>query len=532
MTLHNSIEFINSHTYDGFDFQKSIVGKRHFLERLRTHATTSPERTFVTHIDPTGHSDVLTYEELWSASLALGAWLLRNKVAKPDDIVAILVQNDVASIVMFFGALQAGFSLLLLNPKDPPRRSKEIIDSVSACRLILPHSLEFDLGDFPTTTLPYYKNLEREPEQRLEPSFNLYFATSGSTASSKIVEQSQYNAIVNAEALIRHHSLKESDTILGCLPIHHVNGLHFTILASLAAGAHTVLMQQFNPTLYLKVWMAYKPRIASVVPSILDIIFCILEKDLIPPNFDYFVSAAAPMRKETCLKAWRTFGIKIMQGYGLTETTNFSATLPTNLSDESYENVMLKGDLPSIGVALFGNEMGVFDKDGRQLKDGEVGEICIRGHNVMTGYYQNAQSTLTSLRNGWFHTQDLGYTRFDELSGQTFYYISGREKNIAKVFGIAVSLEEMERYITNHPNTKDAACAAIKNTFMGEEVIVLIDLKEKMLWDEGAMKVYLEKCLPREVIPQKFISIDSIPRTATGKILRPEVLRLVTEAIS
>ncbi|MGW8881556.1 AMP-binding protein, partial [Streptomyces mirabilis] len=144
----------------------------------------------------------------------------------------------------------------------------------------------------------------------------LYFGTSGSTAASKLVAQTHANAnaIANAEAVRRHHGLGSGDRILGCLPIHHVNGVHFTLIATLVAGAHAVLAERFSPFGYPSLLTTYRPRIASVVPSLLDALTETWRHRELPGNFGYFVSAAAPLSTMTARAVHDRIGARVVQG--------------------------------------------------------------------------------------------------------------------------------------------------------------------------------------------------------------------------
>src|SRR6185503_19028555 len=160
----------------------------------------------------------------------------------------------------------------------------------------------------------------------------LLFGTSGSTAVSKIVSQSHRNAVVNAYAVSLHHRLRPGDRLLGCLPFHHVNGVHFTLLATLYAGAHAVVLNTFDPRTYIDVIERFRPRLASVVPSLLEVLLDTCGDRALPREFDYFVSAAAPLAARTARAVRNQFRTRVLQGYGLTETTNFSTTVPTDLA--------------------------------------------------------------------------------------------------------------------------------------------------------------------------------------------------------
>lgn len=144
----------------------------------------------------------------------------------------------------------------------------------------------------------------------------LYIGTSGSTAASKIVAQSHLNGAANAAGLIAHRCLRPGDRLLGCLPIHHVNGLHFTVFGALAAGAHVLLADVFHPFTYPRLLDGFQPRVASVVPSILEALHRSWRLPAPPPRLEYFVSAAAPLTAGIAGAVLDRIGVPVLQGYG------------------------------------------------------------------------------------------------------------------------------------------------------------------------------------------------------------------------
>jgi acyl-CoA synthetase (AMP-forming)/AMP-acid ligase II len=231
------------------------------------------------------------------------------------------------------------------------------------------------------------------------------------------------------------------------------------------------------------------------------------------------VSAASPLRAQTARAVHSRLGVRVLQGYGLTETTNFSTTMPRGLDPADYDALALNAEIPSIGVALHGNSVAVLDADGRPLGPGAVGELCVRGQNVMLEYATNAAATAEAFRGGWFHTQDLGFYR--SHAGQQYFFLTGRTKNIAKVGGESVSLEEMERLLQSVPGIIDAACAAFPDKLFGDVIVAAA------VWRDGAVEpnwsAALQATFQPALHPREVVRLSEIPRTATGKIRRQEL---------
>jgi len=511
-----STDFEFAHTYRGVPFHSALPIDSLILDCVESRAREQGNAPFVTAVSDDAE-DVITYGEVENCSARLAQWI-RHKLPDDAGAVGFLPANDISSVIAIFGLLRAGRPILFLNPGDPEARLKEQMDVLGVKHVLSSPGLPpTNLQD--AIVLPDDVHLVDGPAVggMRSDAQALFFATSGSTAASKLVAQTLCNAAVNAEGVRRKHGLKAGDRVLTCLPIHHVNGLHFTIFGTLVAGAHTILARSFDPFAYWRVLEKFRPRIASVVPSILEALLDTQRRRRLPSDFDYFVSAAAPLAATTARSVAYQLGTRINQGYGLTETTNFSTTLPPDLTDEAYARFMLDAEIPSIGTALYGNEVAVLRADGERASPGEIGEICMRGHNVMMEYAANDAATEDAFRGGWFHSQDLGFEVRDPDVPSTFFVVTGRSKNIAKVRGESVSLDEMERVLRAAPDVQDAACVSFPHRLLGDEIVAAVVLSERVTTEPD-----LESCL-RAVfspasLPRHIVRLEAIPRTPTGKI--------------
>jgi acyl-CoA synthetase (AMP-forming)/AMP-acid ligase II len=218
--------------------------------------------------------------------------------------------------------------------------------------------------------------------------------------------------------------------------------------------------------------------------------------------------------------------VRVLQGYGLTETTNFATTMPRDVSAQLSRRLCDETGVPSIGTALFGNEVAVLTPAGDLAAAGKQGEICMRGHNVMTRYVGNPAATASAFRHGWFHSGDLGLAIEDAESDRVFFAITGRLKNIAKVRGESVSLDEMDRVLRAVPGVVDAVSVAIPHRLLGDEVVAAVVVCD------GAQGIdlrgQLARVFARDALPRRIVALDALPRTPTGKIRRPELLARLT----
>lgn len=519
--------FARVHTWDGVPFGGLPLPPT-VLGRISAHARSRGDAPFLTAVSSLYETEKLSYRELDVLSRRIASWTRRELCSGPGGVLALRPSNDVRSVVTILGLLRAGSALLLLNPADPPARQQQQAGAVDAP--ILGFGQAASEGDPAAIHVPDATTLDDHavgggPELTNPVAAALLFGTSGSTAASKLVAQSHLNAVVNAHAVCRHHGLGPDDRVLGCLPIHHVNGLHFTLLATLVAGAHAILAHAFDPFIYPRLIEHFRPRIASVVPSILEALVDTWRGPPISRELGYFVSAAAPVSASTVRAVGDRVGVRVLQGYGLTETTNFSTTMPVDLSEGTYRRIACEADIPSIGAALYGNEVAVLSASDERVALGEEGEICIRGHNVMSGYAGNASATEEAFRGGWFHSGDIGIAVEDPESVRTFFVITGRRKNIAKVRGESVSLDELDRVLRAVPGVLDAACVAVAHRSHGEEIIAAVKVSEAD-WPID-LHAWLKTALPPTALPRRIVRLAVIPRTATGKIRRGELAQIV-----
>jgi acyl-CoA synthetase (AMP-forming)/AMP-acid ligase II len=183
---------------------------------------------------------------------------------------------------------------------------------------------------------------------------------------------------------------------------------------------------------------------------------------------------------------------------------------------------MIETDIPSIGVALYGNQVAVLREDGSHAVPGEVGEICMRGHNVMLGYTHNQEATEEAFKGGWFHSRDLGYELCE--GGHSFFVITGRSKNMVKIMGKAVSLEEMDRALMRAPGVRDVACFSEPYPLLGEAIVAVVVAESPI--DPKKLNLVLQEFFEATALPRRYVQAASIPRTITGKLMRAQLAQL------
>lgn len=529
MTGHDDTDraWADAHRYRDVPYERGLGTYPTVVAALDDRARHRPTAPYLTTVAPDGSRTTVTFAETREISERLAGWLSRECRLRPGQVIGLQPANDLAAAMAILAVLRTGAACLLLSPHDPARRLRAQLESQQAVA-VLRSSGVAEAAGVDAVELPDVRSLPdlgHRTDRPLDPAGDaLLFSTSGSTAAAKVVAQSHRNAVTNAEGFRRHHRLQPGDRILGFLPIYHVNGVHSTLLGPIVAGAHVTLAHALDPFGYPQLLRDVRPRIASVVPSALEALLVTWRDGGLPPGFEYFLSAAAPLGAQTARNVFDQLGAKIVQGYGLTETTNFSTTMPPDLSDDDYRRLMLDTDIPPIGVAIHGNEVTVRGPAGEPLAPGQVGEIQVRGHNVMSRYAGNPEATAEAFAGGWFHTGDLGMLRADSATGREYVVITGRIKNMAKVRGEAVSLEEMERVLRDHPDVTDAACVATPDRLTGEQITVALVAPRGVPAD---LTDHLRQVFAEAALPSRVVLVDAVPRTPTGKIRRPDLADLL-----
>ena len=240
-----------------------------------------------------------------------------------------------------------------------------------------------------------------------------------------------------------------------------------------------------------------------------------------PLALRYVVSAAAPLSTNVAREAWEGLRLRIVQGYGLSEVTNFSCLMPTGLDASEYERWMLGGRRTPVGPALPGQEVEI--RNGRHATAPDVeGEIVIRGPCLMSGYLNDPAATEEAFHGGWFHTGDMGYWLPGKMRNK-YIHVSGRKREIAKRSGVLVSLLELDEVLTSIEGVADAGCASFINTWVDEEIAALVVVQAGAVLTEDRVIESCRTVLPFSAVPKRVKFVAEVPRTDSGKIRRLEI---------
>ncbi|MBK7032502.1 MAG: long-chain fatty acid--CoA ligase [Ignavibacteria bacterium] len=244
-------------------------------------------------------------------------------------------------------------------------------------------------------------------------------------------------------------------------------------------------------------------------------------------SFRHIICGAGPLTCELADRFESTYGIRIVHGYGLSETTCYSCFLPVDLTDHEHRSWMQDHGFPSIGVALPCNEMEIHDASGNSIAHGERGEIVIRGTNVMRGYDANDTANAEAFAHGWFRSGDEGFCLPDE-KGRLFYFITGRLKELIIRGGVNLAPLEIDEVINRAPGVKAGICVGFENNMYGEEVGALVIASDPTS-DTASIIAFCRANLPFHKSPKVVIFTDALPVTSTGKYQRNKVKHLFAE---
>lgn len=463
-----------------------------------------------------------TYQELDQITNRL-ANALQGLGIKRGDRVALLLPNIPEFVIAYLGILKIGAIAVSLNVMLKKNEVKFILNDCSAKVLVTTESLSENVPDAELPELQHILIAEGQarigisfnevisnasPDMRAvemerdEPAAILY--TSGTTGFPKGATLSHGNVISNVYAANHCYHTQPEDRLLLFLPLFHCFGQNAILNAGLHACATIVLQRRFELEQVLSTIVRDRVTIFFGVPTVFIKLLNTNTSDYDLSSVRYYFTAAATMPIEVTQRWHSKHGMVIYEGYGLTETSPFS----------TY-NHDLKFKLGSIGSPIENVEMKIVNLDGDLVAPGEVGEIVVKGPNIMLGYWNRPEETAQVIKNGWFHTGDIG--RMDE---EGYFYIVDRLKDMINVSGFKVYPAEVENVIYQHPAVAECAVYGVPDQVKGERVLANILLKEGFAITEAEMMAFCSERMATYKLPHTIKFINSLPKNATGKILK------------
>ncbi len=336
----------------------------------------------------------------------------------------------------------------------------------------------------------------------------LVLHTSGTTSRPKIVPLSNNNIYSSSENISKSLDLTDKDHCLNIMPLFHIHGLIAVLATSMKVGASICASSGFNALKFLDLAKSEKITWYSGVPTMHQAILLRANKsgDVAKKlNLRLIRSSSASLPPAVFKNLNEVFNCPVIEAYGMTEATHQMTSNPLPPKQQKAGFV----GLPA------GPEVCIMDDNGNILKQGNVGEICIKGDNVTLGYENNDDANKTSFTNGWFRTGDQGY--FDN---DGYLKISGRLKEIINKGGEKISPLEVDNILMDHPSIDQAVCFGYEDKMLGENIASAIIIKDGMECSENDVLNYAEKKLAKFKIPKKIFFVDEIPKGATGKLQR------------
>ena len=341
--------------------------------------------------------------------------------------------------------------------------------------------------------------------------------TSGTTGRPKGAELSHFNlffnAVYKADNLLK---LREDDVGMAVLPLFHIFGQTTVMNAGIYSGNTIAMVPRFEPEAALRTIQKTGVTVFVGVPTMYQYLLRYPEaRDYDTSSLRLGISGGASMPVEVLKTFEDKFGVVILEGYGLSETSPGACF---NRSSEERK-------VGSIGIPFWGVDLKVIDDNGEEAPVGERGELVVRGHNVMKGYYKNPEATEESIKNGWFHTGDVATKDEDG-----YFFIVDRVKDLVVRGGYNVYPREVEEAIYEHPGVAEVAVIGVPHEELGEEVVAVIAMKEDESASEEEIISFTQERIARYKYPRRVTFMDELPKTATGKILKRELAEIGEEA--
>jgi long-chain acyl-CoA synthetase len=464
----------------------------------------------------------VSYEQLDEGSAQVAA-LLKTKGVSPGDRVGIMLPNVPHFALAYYGVLRAGGVVVPMNVQLKGREVSFYLSDPDARLLFAWHEVAeaAELGASQTGTElitvgpgEFEKLLaqgDADPElvERAGDDTAVILYTSGTTGKPKGAELTHDNLLKNARVSSRLAEASEDAIVLGALPLFHSFGQTCGLNATLSVGGCISMIPRFTPGKALEIIQRDRVTVFQGVPTMFTaMLHHDGREDIDTSSLRLCISGGAAMPVEVMQGFEDAFDCKVLEGYGLSETSPVA----------SFNHPDRERKPGSIGTPIEGVEIKVLSEDGQELEQGEVGELAIRGHNVMKGYWKRPDATEEAIVDDWFHTGDLG--KVDE---DGYFFIVDRKKEMIIRGGYNVYPREIEEVFYEHPAVLEVAVVGIPDKKMGEEVGAAVVLMQGQQVDEEELKAYIKDEVASYKYPRRIWFVDELPKTATGKILKREV---------
>jgi long-chain acyl-CoA synthetase len=460
------------------------------------------------------------YEEFWRHSLLVSQRLQQDFGVRPGDRVGIWLKNCPEFVPSVFGILHAGAVVVPINNFLKPDEVNYIINDAELDVLITDHELQIHLPILaaarstlkPLMVETFDAALSAHGDSAVsihaslskESDLAVIIYTSGTTGKPKGAVLSHGNLLHNIESCRIILRTVESDRFAVLLPMFHSYMLTVGMFLPLSVGGSIVLVKSLHPARNMMQEILH--RQATILPAIPQFYRSLVHSPLHGPlPLRMCVSGAAPLPGQVLKEFEEKFHIPLIEGYGLSEASPVVTKNPLDGTRKAG----------SIGLPIPNVEVSIQDDQGRQLGPEEVGELCVRGGNVMQGYWRQPEETAKVMRGDWLLTGDIGYR-----DNEGYYYITDRKKDMLLVNGINVYPREIEEILYKFPGVKEAAVIGKPDSRRGEQPVAFVAPNEGVVLEEKALQQFVKTHLADYKVPRKVVMMQHLPRNATGKILK------------
>ena len=501
---------------------------------IEQHADVSPDRVFL--IAPES-GDSLSFAQLKTAVDDVGQQL--DQLGLPRGAkVAFLLNNGYWTLRLFLGVMSSNRIIVPLNAVAGTVQLVHVLDhSDSEVVFVTPEyrdklaeimaQIERPIRVIETTDEagPAWPDSEfpvTSPPPPTADDIALLLYTSGSTGLPKGAMLSHRAVTNGGRNVTEGHQLKADDRALCVLPVYHINGAMVTVMAPLYSGGSVVMPKRFSATDYWRLVVENHCTWSSIVPTIIKYLLDRAEQEPFDfgnderlAAFRFARSASAPLAAVT-LEQWeQVFKIPMVETLGLTETAGTVASNPLPPAPRKPGSVGLP----------YGNEIIIVDDKGDECPPQVVGEIIIRGSNLLELYYKNPQATLDSIKDGWFYTGDLARKDADG-----YIFITGRSKELIIRGGENIAPREIDDVLYKHEAILEAAAVGVDDENYGQEVVACVVVRDGYQCSEDELKTFCEAGVGKYKAPKIIYFFDDLPKGPSGKILRLKLPELIANS--
>jgi long-chain acyl-CoA synthetase len=466
----------------------------------------------------------LSYAALDEGSARV-AGMLRAAGVGPGDRVGIMLPNVPYFPVAYYAVLRLGAVVVPMNVLLKGREVRYYLEDPGAKALIAWHGFEeaaregadgLPVETFIVTPGEFEQQVAaaepaREVVDRDAEDTAVILYTSGTTGSPKGAELTHANMLRNCQVVTESVIVvNEDDRLLGALPLFHSFGQTCTMNVAINARATVSLIPRFDPVKALEILERDRITIFEGVPTMYNAMLAVPDRDRYDlSSLRVCVSGGASLPVETLRAFEREFGCKLLEGYGLSETSPVA----------SFNHPHMEHKAGSIGTPIEGVEMKAIDDDGGEVPQGEPGEIAIRGHNVMKGYWERPDATAEAIDgDGWFKTGDVA-----TVDDEGYFFIVDRKKDMIIRGGYNVYPREIEEVLYAHPAVLEAAVLAVPHDELGEEVGAAVVLGDGAEASAEEIREHCKSEVAAYKYPRHVWFLDELPKGPTGKILKREI---------